>query len=106
MQRYGDFGLIPRKKPDSCRSCCDKRMRLRQIGDDIGEKCRNSVKPRNKKVGKKLASYKISSYLCSVNGYLLTIRVSFPREGKALSILPTLKELLRQLFLFYVFCYE
>ena len=29
-----------------------------------------------------------------------------PREGKALSILPILKELLRQLFLFYVFCYE
>ena len=30
MQRYGDFGLIPRNKPDSCRSCCDKGMRLRQ----------------------------------------------------------------------------
>ena len=30
LQRYGDFGLIPRKKPDSCRSCCDKGMRLRQ----------------------------------------------------------------------------
>ena len=29
-----------------------------------------------------------------------------PREGKALSILPILKELLWQLFLFYVFCYE
>ena len=30
MQRYGDFGLIPRNLPDSCRSCCDKGMRLRQ----------------------------------------------------------------------------
>ena len=28
----------------------------------------------------------------------MTIRVTFPREGKALSILPILKELLRQLF--------
>ena len=47
-----------------------------------------------------------SAYLCSVNGYLLTIRVSFPREGKALSILPILKELPKQLFLFYIFRYE
>ena len=30
LQRYGDFGLIPRNLPDSCRSCCDKGMRLRQ----------------------------------------------------------------------------
>ena len=30
LQRYGDFGLIPRNWPDSCRSCCDKGMRLRQ----------------------------------------------------------------------------
>ena len=28
----------------------------------------------------------------------MTIRVTFPREGKALSILPVFKELLRQLF--------
>ena len=28
----------------------------------------------------------------------MTIRVTFPREGKALSILPILKELLRQFF--------
>ena len=61
---------------------------------------------RNKIVVEKLASYENSLYLCSVNSSLLAIRVSFPREGKALSILPILKELLRQLFLFYVFCYE
>ena len=30
LQRYRDFGLIPRNWPDSCRSCCDKGMRLRQ----------------------------------------------------------------------------
>ena len=30
MQRYGDFGLIPRNLPDSCRSCCDKGKYLRQ----------------------------------------------------------------------------
>ena len=30
MQRYGDFGLIPRNLPNSCRSCCDKGMYLRQ----------------------------------------------------------------------------
>ena len=30
MQRYGDFGLIPRNLPDSCRSCCDKGSGLRQ----------------------------------------------------------------------------
>ena len=30
MQRYGDFGLIPRNLPDSCRSCCDKGRDLRQ----------------------------------------------------------------------------
>ena len=30
VQRYGDFGLIPRNLPDSCRSCCDRGMRLRQ----------------------------------------------------------------------------
>ena len=29
-----------------------------------------------------------------------------PREGKALSILPILKELPKQLFLFYIFRYE
>ena len=32
MQRYGDFWLIPRNLPDSCRSCCDKGKRLRQSG--------------------------------------------------------------------------
>ena len=37
MQRYGDFGLIPRKLPDSCRSCCDKGSDLRQSrGDEVG----------------------------------------------------------------------
>ena len=30
LQRYGDLGLIPRNLLDFCRSCCDKRMRLRQ----------------------------------------------------------------------------
>ena len=32
MQRYGDFGLIPRNLPDSCRSCCDRGSDLRQSG--------------------------------------------------------------------------
>ena len=30
VQRYGDFGLIPRILPDSCRSCCDRGRDLRQ----------------------------------------------------------------------------
>ena len=30
MQMYVDFWLIPINKSDSCRSCCDKGMRLRQ----------------------------------------------------------------------------
>ena len=30
VQRYGDFGLVPRILPDSCRSCCDRGKRLRQ----------------------------------------------------------------------------
>ena len=30
MQRYCDFGLIPRNLLDSCRSCCDKGNVLRQ----------------------------------------------------------------------------
>ena len=30
VQRYGDFGLIPRNLPDSCRSCCDRVKDLRQ----------------------------------------------------------------------------
>ena len=33
----------------------------------------------------------------------MTIRVIFPREGKALSILPILKELLEATLLLYVF---
>ena len=45
-----------------------------------------------------LAKIKNSSYLCNVKTDVLAIRVTFPREGKALSILPILKELLRQLF--------
>ena len=32
MQRYGDFGLIPRNWPDYCGSCCDKGRFLRQSG--------------------------------------------------------------------------
>ena len=32
LQRYGDFGLIPRNWPDSCRSCCDRGNVLRQSG--------------------------------------------------------------------------
>lgn len=38
----------------------------------------------------KFGSYEISSYLCSVNGYLLTIRVSFPR-GQAVYVTTHLK---------------
>ena len=30
VQRYDEKLLIPRNLPDSCRSCCDKGMRLRQ----------------------------------------------------------------------------
>ena len=37
---------------------------------------------------------------------LMTIRVTFPREGKALSILPILKELLWQFFLLYELRYK
>ena len=45
-----------------------------------------------------LANVRKSGYLCSVKAIVLTIRVIFPRAGKALSILPILKELFRQLF--------
>ena len=30
VQRYVDFGLVPRILPDSCRGCCDRGKRLRQ----------------------------------------------------------------------------
>ena len=40
MQRYGDFGLIPRNLPDSCRSCCDRGSDLRQSGGRGVRGCR------------------------------------------------------------------
>ena len=30
LQRYGIFALIPRKKPESCQTCCDSVDDLRQ----------------------------------------------------------------------------
>jgi hypothetical protein len=33
MQRYNDFGKIPRKFPDSSPTCVDKSLNLGQIGE-------------------------------------------------------------------------
>ena len=57
LQRYGDFGLIPRNLPDSCRSCCDKGKDLRQSWEEWVGLCRK----RHKKGAPKSPNHKFKT---------------------------------------------